>query len=98
MSPLLSDKIETRFPVSGRVSARTVGAKNIASSSGCAIRRQMRLPRRADRRVFDIDVIKVCAHNATRTTAREVRKRRVCENMILRALQAGGVVQLYKVR
>lgn len=58
----------------------------------------MRLSRRADRRVFDIDAIKVCAHNATRTTASEMREKRVCENMIVHAIQAGGVVHLYRVR
>lgn len=41
----------TWLPVSGRVSASTVGAKNMASSSGCAISRQMRLLRNAGKRV-----------------------------------------------
>lgn len=41
--PLLKHRILRWFPNSGLVRARTVGAKNIASSSGCAIRRHIRL-------------------------------------------------------
>src|SRR6266536_1399532 len=41
--PLLKHKILTWFPNAGSVSARTVGAKNIASSSGCAISKQILL-------------------------------------------------------
>lgn len=50
-APLLRHNILTEFPVSGRVSASRVGAKNMASSSGCAIRRQMRLLRRLGNRI-----------------------------------------------
>lgn len=48
--PELRHKILKWLPVSGRARAKTVGAKNIASSSGCAIRRQIRLFSRAGRR------------------------------------------------
>lgn len=41
--PVLRHRILTWLPVSGRVNANTVGAKNMASSSGCAINKQMRL-------------------------------------------------------
>jgi len=41
--PLLKHKILTWFPRLGSVSANNVGAKNIASSSGCAISRQILL-------------------------------------------------------
>lgn len=41
--PVLKHSIFTWFPSSGFVSANTVGAKNIASSSGCAITRHIRL-------------------------------------------------------
>lgn len=41
--PLLKHRILTWFPSSGLVSASSVGAKNMASSSGCAISRQIRL-------------------------------------------------------
>ena len=41
--PLLRHKILTWFPRLGSVSANNVGAKNIASSSGCAISRQILL-------------------------------------------------------
>ncbi len=46
--PVLRHRILTWFPASGAVSASSVGAKNMASSSGCAIKRQMRLLRRWD--------------------------------------------------
>jgi len=42
--PLLKHSILTWFPAFGAVSARIVGEKNMASSSGWAMRRQMRLP------------------------------------------------------
>ncbi|KAK7408558.1 hypothetical protein QQX98_009263 [Neonectria punicea] len=45
------------FPVSGRVSASRVGAKNMASSSGCAVRRQMRLLRRLGNRITTEDTM-----------------------------------------
>jgi hypothetical protein len=41
--PLLRHKILTWFPRLGSVNASTVGAKNMASSSGCAISRHIRL-------------------------------------------------------
>ena len=41
--PLLRHSILTWFPRSGRVNASKVGAKNMASSSGCAISSSMRL-------------------------------------------------------
>lgn len=41
--PVLKQRILRWFPSSGRVSASTVGAKNMASSSGWAIKRQIRL-------------------------------------------------------
>lgn len=41
--PLLRHKILRWFPSSGLVKASTVGAKNIASSSGWAINRHIRL-------------------------------------------------------
>jgi hypothetical protein len=41
--PVLKHKILMWFPSSGFVSASNVGAKNIASSSGCAMRRHIRL-------------------------------------------------------
>jgi hypothetical protein len=41
--PLLKHNILTWFPSSGFVSASRVGAKNIASSSGCAMSRHIRL-------------------------------------------------------
>lgn len=41
--PVLKHRIFRWFPSSGLVRATTVGAKNMASSSGCAIRRQIRL-------------------------------------------------------
>ena len=40
---MLKHRILRWFPRSGFVSASTVGAKNMASSSGCAIKRQIRL-------------------------------------------------------
>ena len=43
--PLLRERILTWFPASGSVRASSVGAKNMASSSGWAMRRQMRLLR-----------------------------------------------------
>lgn len=43
--PVLKQRIFRWFPSSGLVSANTVGEKNMASSSGCAIKRQMRLLR-----------------------------------------------------
>jgi hypothetical protein len=41
--PLLKHKILTWFPSAGSVNANSVGAKNMASSSGCAISRQILL-------------------------------------------------------
>lgn len=43
--PVLKQRIFRWFPSSGLVRASTVGEKNMASSSGCAINRQMRLLR-----------------------------------------------------
>jgi len=43
--PVLRHSILTWLPIAGSVSASSVGAKNMASSSGCAISRQMRLLR-----------------------------------------------------
>ena len=45
-APLLKHRIFTWLPSCGSARASTVGAKNIASSSGWAIKRQMRLLRR----------------------------------------------------
>lgn len=45
MLPLLRHSILTWLPASSSVNARRVGAKNMASSSGWAMRRQMRLLR-----------------------------------------------------
>ena len=47
--PVVKHRIFRWFPSSGLVSAKTVGAKNMASSSGCAISRQMRLLQRLGR-------------------------------------------------
>lgn len=44
-APVLKQRIFRWFPSSGLVSASTVGEKNMASSSGWAIKRQMRLLR-----------------------------------------------------
>lgn len=41
--PVLRQRILRWFPSSGLVRASTVGAKNIASSSGCAMSRHIRL-------------------------------------------------------
>lgn len=41
--PVLKHRIFRWFPSSGLVRANTAGAKNMASSSGCAMRRQIRL-------------------------------------------------------
>ena len=41
--PVLRHRILTWFPAAGSVSARSAGAKNMASSSGWAVRRQIRL-------------------------------------------------------
>lgn len=43
--PVLKHSILTWFPIAGSASASSVGAKNMASSSGCAMSRQMRLLR-----------------------------------------------------
>jgi hypothetical protein len=43
--PLLKHRILTWLPFSGRVNASSVGAKNMASSSGCAMSSKMRLLR-----------------------------------------------------
>ncbi len=49
--PLLRQRILTWLPVSEAVRASNVGEKNIASSSGWAMSRQMRLLRRVGREV-----------------------------------------------
>lgn len=49
--PALKHKILTWLPVSGRASASTVGAKNMASSSGCAISRHTRFSSSSGKRL-----------------------------------------------
>lgn len=55
--PVLRHSILTWFPLPGRVRASTVGAKNMASSSGWAMSRHILLLRRVGKRAWVVALV-----------------------------------------